>query len=82
MRVLLQNKQSKLYYATLNRRVSNPAGALDFHRVPDAAKFALEQKLFGMEIVVNYTEPECEVRLPVLPEWCLLDEHCLLPVQA
>jgi hypothetical protein len=80
MRVFLQHTETRLYYAEFNRRVSAPSRALDFASIPTATKFALEQKLTRMEIVLNWhTEPDCEVRLPVLPEWCLLDEKELLP---
>jgi hypothetical protein len=80
MRVLLQDTKTRLYYACFNERHSESAQALDFVSIPDAAKFAFEEELRDMEIVLSYDHPHCEVHLPVLPEWCLLDERILLPV--
>jgi hypothetical protein len=80
MRVLLQNTKTRLYYAPFNQRLTESALALDFVSIPDAAKFAFEEDLGDMEIVLSYDDPQCEVHLPVLPEWCLLDPRHLLPV--
>ena len=86
MRVLLRNRRTHLFYAGQNANsgvdVSAPMSpeALDFGDVGSAAKFSLEQHLGDMEIVLRYDSCEGEISLPVLAEWCLLDERALRPV--
>jgi hypothetical protein len=76
MRVLLRNKRTKLYYVGRDRSGQSQTDALDFGQVSKATRFTLEQKLPDMEIVVRYDACQGEVPLPVLPEWCTLDERC------
>ena len=86
MRVLLRNRRTHLYYLrhSPNPRLQDSNAPnlkpLDFGTVPSAAKFTLEEHLLEMEIVLRYDECDAEVALPVLPEWCLLDERAMRPV--
>jgi len=81
MRVLLRNRRTRLYYAGSRRPGAGLDQALDFGDVPGATKFALEQRLQDMEIVLRYDTCGGEVPLPVLPEWCLFDKQALRPVR-
>jgi len=80
MRLLLRDRRTARYYAGLNQLAADPDRALDFGDVPSAARFALEQKLAGMELILRYDSWATEIPLPLLPEWCLFDERALRPV--
>jgi hypothetical protein len=54
--------------------------ALDFGNVHKATRFILEERLADMDIILRYDSCDGEVRLPVLPEWCLLEERALRPI--
>jgi hypothetical protein len=70
MRVLLRDKKSRRYYAGSNGWDAAIAQALLFTSVPQAAKFAFDEKVPEAEIVVRSDLLEQEVTLPLLPEWC------------
>jgi hypothetical protein len=75
MRVLLRNKQTRCYYAGSNGWAAAIAQSFLFSSVPQAARFAFDEKVPEAEIVVRCDVLEQEVPLPLLPEWCDLDEH-------
>jgi hypothetical protein len=74
MRVLLRNKQTRRYYAARNEWAAVMAQALLFGSVPQAARFAFDEKVPEAEIVVRCDLLDQEVALPLLPEWCSLDQ--------
>lgn len=74
MRVLLRNRKTRCYYGGSRWPAVERQWAFDFRSLPGATKFALEEKLADMEIVLSYDNPDCQIPMPVLPEWCLLDE--------
>ena len=74
MRVLLRNKQTRLYCASSNGWTSATAQAILFTSVRQAARFALEERVPEAEIVVRCDLLEQEVALPLLPEWCDVHE--------
>ena len=84
MRVLLRNCRTKMYYvgqsphAGLNESGAGSWQALDFGNVRSAVKFTLEEDLPDMEIVLRYDSCDAEIALPVLHEWCLIDEVATL----
>ncbi len=87
MRILLRHRHSGLYYTGHVHTQTGPAPtspdheqALDFANVQNAARFALEQHLRDMEIILRYDACNGEVPLPVLPEWCLFEERALRPL--
>ncbi len=86
MRVLLRNRRTQRYYVGHSAKAgfgdswAAKPQPLDFGNVPNAAKFTLEKRLPDMEIVLHYDLCEGEVALPVLPEWCLIDERGRRPV--
>ena len=73
MRVFLRNKKTRLYRADSNRWLAAVGQAFDFTSVPRAARFARDEKLPGLEIVVKYDTLQDEVVVPVLAEWCDID---------
>ena len=70
MRVFLRNTKTRLYCADSNRWAAALGQALDFTSVPHATRFALDERLPEIEIVVRYDSLEEEVTVPLLPEWC------------
>jgi hypothetical protein len=79
MRVLLRNRRTKRYHAGPNELEDEDERGVDFGTVRSAAKFALEEKLVDMEIILRYDSCGGEIALPVLAEWCLLEERALRP---
>ena len=82
MRVLLRNRWTKFYYVGPNQMDTEHEKGLDFGDVRSAAKFAFEERLPYMEIILRYDSCGGEIPLPVLAEWCLFDERALRPVAA
>ena len=75
MRVLLKRKKTGRYYRGPNQFASEPGEALDFASIPAAARFALTEHLAEVEIALRSDYLAQEVPLPVLREWCELDEN-------
>jgi hypothetical protein len=69
MRVHLQDRTNRLYYAGRDRPLSGSDEALNFASVGAAARIALESRLTEMQIIVRYDVAACEISLPVLAEW-------------
>jgi len=74
MRVHLQHRKKRLYYAGHDFPLVESEGATNFASVGAAAKVALENRLAQMHIVLRYDVAPCEISLPVLPEWSDFDE--------
>jgi len=70
MRVLLRNRQTRLYCASSNGWAVAMAQALLFRNVRQAARFAFDEKVPEAEIVMRSDLMEQEITLPLLPEWC------------
>ena len=75
VRVLLRNKETGLYLAGIGREVGASRHALDFPSLSQAAKFALEQQVPDLEIVLSYANEAHQVPLPLLPEWHELEQR-------
>jgi hypothetical protein len=75
MRVFLRNRQTHLYCAARNEWTVALAQALLFNSLPEAARFAFHHELSEAEIVVRYEVLDQEVTVPLLPEWCDLDQR-------
>lgn len=69
MRVHLQHRRKRLYYAGQEFPLVESGGAMIFASVAAAAKVALDEGLTQMQIVVRYAVAPCEITLPVLAEW-------------
>jgi hypothetical protein len=79
MRVLLRQKKTRHYYVGPSQMAVEPCQALDFASVPQAARFALAERLPEVEIILRCDYIACEIPLPPLPEWCELDNGRPLP---
>jgi hypothetical protein len=80
MRVLLKSKQTGLYYRDGDRPAAESDAGRDFATVRAATEFAVAQRLRAMEIALRYDYLNCEIPLPVLQEWCELDDSQRLSV--
>lgn len=63
--VLLRQKQSAEFYAGHGRWVKEHSEAINFERVELAEAVATAENLNGVEIVLVYERPACELTLPV-----------------
>ena len=68
-RVLLRNQETGQYHAGPNGWGADCAGAHDFDTVENAIQHARTQKLAGMEVVLRYDDPACDLVLPVRADW-------------
>ena len=75
MRVFLRNRQTRRYFASPNGWAVAIAEAFVFSSVRQAARFAFDDEKMEAEIVVRSDLFEQEVTLPLLPEWCELDQR-------
>jgi CheY-like chemotaxis protein len=64
--VLLRHKKSGQLYAGHGQWVNNHADAINFERIELAEAVALTERLEGVEIVLFYERPACELTVPVL----------------
>jgi CheY-like chemotaxis protein len=64
--VLLRQKESSRFYAGRGRWVSSHSEAFNFERVELAEALATAERLEGVEIVLFYERPACELTVPVL----------------
>jgi hypothetical protein len=81
MRVFLKRKRIGQYYRDVNQFAADPGEARDFASVPAAARFVFAEQLPETEIVLRWDALDQEVALPVLREWCELDENHRLAVR-
>ena len=72
MRVLLRNTKTLRYCTSARGWVATAGQALEFASIPQAVRFALDEKLPGIEVVVEYNFLP-EVVVPLQPEWCDFD---------
>ena len=64
-KVLLRDSKSRRFYAGYSAWVDERAAALDFERIELAAALAAAERLQQAEIILAYSEPNCELTLPV-----------------
>lgn len=63
--VLLRDKKSGRFYGGCAQWVGNKAEAVDFERIELAEAVASAERLQGVEIVLIYERPYCELTVPV-----------------
>jgi hypothetical protein len=68
MRILLQQKDTGLYFNNVGMWVRNGAEALDFVSSTAALEFCVANKLSGVQLVLKFEEQEYDIVLPVKPE--------------
>lgn len=64
-RVLLRHAETGLYYAAAGQWVGSPALALDFESTERAAEFGRSELLAGVQLILYYEDPLCELTLPL-----------------
>src|SRR5438067_2406412 len=75
MQVLLRDTITSLYYAGGKTFTTDPSDAVDFRNIGCASEFALRRKLFSMEIILKYSEPLCQITLPLRPVCAITPSH-------
>jgi hypothetical protein len=68
MRILLQQKQTGLYFKDINAWDADPAEALDFLSSTAAIDFCVANKISDVQIVLKFDEQRYDIVLPVLRE--------------
>lgn len=68
--ILLRQKHSGRLYAGYGRWVGSQAEALNFERIELAEALATAERLDGVEIVLLYERPACELTVPVFFPGC------------
>ena len=81
MRVLLKSKRTGLYYRDGNQPAVESGAGRDFATIRAATDCTFDQQLREMEIALSCDYLKSEIPLPVLPEWCELDDNQRLPVR-
>jgi hypothetical protein len=65
MRVLLRSAKTRLYCVGIDQWTQDPDGARDFELAEQAIQFGREEQLTGMEVVLSYDDPFCDLVLPI-----------------
>jgi hypothetical protein len=63
MKILARCKQSGLYLAESERWVGESDRAAGFHSIAEAELAVRRANLKGMEVILSYDEPVCELRV-------------------
>jgi hypothetical protein len=66
MRILLQQKQTGLYFKDIDAWVRSSAEAMDFASSTVAIDFCVLNKLAGVQLVLKFEEHKYDIVLPVL----------------
>jgi len=65
MRILLQQKQTGLYFKDVGSWVQTSAEAMDFVSSTAAIDFCLSNKLSDLQLVLRFDEQQCDIVMPV-----------------
>lgn len=65
MRVLLRKTNNSHYYAGKNQWTVDPRYARDFEQVETAIQLHRDERLAGVEVVLSFDDPLCELALPI-----------------
>ena len=65
MRILLQQKESGLYFKDIGAWVPVSAEAMDFVSSTAAIEFCLQNRLSGIQVVLKFQEQHYEIVFPV-----------------
>jgi hypothetical protein len=65
MRILLQQKETDLYFKDVGEWTRQPSDAMDFMSSTAAADFCSLNKLPGVQIVLRFEEQHYDIVLPV-----------------
>ena len=65
MRILLQQKETGLYFKDIDSWVRTSAEAMDFVSSTAAIDFCVHNKLSGLQVVLKFEEQQYDIVLPV-----------------
>ncbi len=65
MKVLLRKTHGSQYYVVNNQWTSDLMQAKDFDQVDRAIQFRREERLAGVEVVLRFDDPFCDLVLPL-----------------
>lgn len=68
MRILLQNRDTGLYFKDINSWVRSGSEAMDFVSSSAAIDFCVSNKLSGLQVVLKFEDQRYEIVLPVMQE--------------
>jgi len=68
MRILLQQKDTGLYFKDIGAWSPEPAGAMDFLSSTSAIDFCVLNKIAGVQLVLKFEEQRYDIVLPVAPD--------------
>jgi hypothetical protein len=66
MRILLQRKESGLYFCDIDLWDPDPAEAMDFLSSTSAIDFCVANKISDVQLVLKFEEQRYDIVLPVL----------------
>lgn len=68
MRILLQQKETGLYFKDVGAWTREPAEAMDFLSSTSAIDFCVMNRISGVQLVLKFEEQRYDIVLPVLTE--------------
>jgi hypothetical protein len=68
MRILLQQKETGLYFKDIGAWTGESAEAMDFLSSTSAIDFCVVNRISGVQLVLKFEEHRYDIVLPVLPE--------------
>jgi len=68
MKILLQQKDTGLYFRDINGWDPDPDAAMDFLSSTTAIDFCVANKITGVQLVLKFDEPRYDIILPVIHE--------------
>ena len=66
MRILLQRKESGLYFKDIDAWDADPTQAMDFLSSTSAIDFCVANKISGVQLVLKFDEQRYDIVLPVI----------------
>lgn len=68
MRILLQQKDTDLYFIDVGSWDADPSDAMDFLSSTAAIDFCIANKISGVQLVLKFDEQRYDIVLPVLSQ--------------
>jgi len=68
MRILLQQKETGLYFKDIGTWTREPAEAMDFLSSTTAIDFCVINRIADVQLVLKFEEQRCDIVLPLSPE--------------
>ena len=66
MRILIQQKETGLYFRDVADWTRNPTEAMDFLSSTSAIEFCVMNKISGVQLVLKFEEQQYDIVLPVV----------------